>query len=185
VAAGNRLTEEQLAALAPGDTVTIETGSGFGRSRHTTGTVVRTGRFHVVVSVAGPRGGTFIERYSVRYGVRDSGGPAALVATDTDNPATRNLLRRRTQRIDTAYRQWSRRRDDVEALQELRDAISDYMAETLTSSGAATPADLRRGTRPSGTERQGRTFSAEGTRPDSMKASRADRCSRTCLPSLT
>jgi hypothetical protein len=185
VAAGNRLTGEQLAALAPGDTVTIETGSGFGRSRHTTGTVVRTGRFHVVVSVAGPRGGTFIERYSVRYGVRDSGGPAALVATDTDNPATRNLLRRRTQRIDTAYRQWSRRRDDVEALQELRDAISDYMAETLTSSGAATPADLRRGTRPSGTERQGRTFSAEGTRPDSMKASRADRCSRTCLPSLT
>jgi len=185
VAAGNRLTGEQLAALAPGDTVTIETGSGFGRSRHTTGTVVRTGRFHVVVSVAGPRGGTFIERYSVRDGVRDSGGPAALVATDTDNPATRNLLRRRTQRIDTAYRQWSRRRDDVEALQELRDAISDYMAETLTSSGAATPADLRRGTRPSGTERQGRTFSAEGTRPDSMKASRADRCSRTCLPSLT
>jgi len=185
VAAGNRLTGEQLAALAPGDTVTIETGSGFGRSRHTTGTVVRTGPSHVVVSVAGPRGGTFIERYSVRDGVRDSGGPAALVATDTDNPATRNLLRRRTQRIDTAYRQWSRRRDDVEALHELQDAISDYMAETLTSSGAATPADLRRGTRPSGTERQGRTFSAEGTRPDSMKASRADRCSRTCLPSLT
>ena len=137
MAAGNRLTGEQLAALAPGDTVTIETGSDFGRSRHTTGTVVRTGRFHVVVSVAGPRGGTFIERYSVRYGVRDSGGPAALVATDTDNPATRNLLRRRTQRIDTAYRQWSRR-DDVAALRELQDAISDYMAETLTSSGGAT-----------------------------------------------
>jgi len=133
VAAGNRLTGEQLAALAPGDTVTIETGSDFGRSRHTTGTVVRTGPLHVVVSVAGPRGGTFIERYSLRDGLRDSGGPAELVTTDAGNPATRDLLRRRTQRIDTAYRQWSRRRDDVAALQELQDAISDYMAETLTA----------------------------------------------------
>ena len=87
MAAGNRLTGEQLAALAPGDTVTIETGSGFGRSRHTTGTVVRTGGSHVVVSVAGPRGGTFIERYGVRDGLRDS-GRAELVTTDAGNPAT-------------------------------------------------------------------------------------------------
>jgi hypothetical protein len=137
VAAGNRLTRDQLAALAPGDTVTIETGSDFGRSRHTSGTVVRTGPFHVVVSVAGPRGGTFIERYSLRDGLRDS-GRAGLVTTDTDNPATRDLLRRRTQRIDTAYRQWSRRRDDVEALHELQDAINDYMAETLTSTRVPT-----------------------------------------------
>ena len=78
MAAGNRLTREQLAALAPGDTVTIETGSEFGRFRHTTGTVVRTGPFHVVVSVAGPRGRHFIERYSVRDGLRDSGGRAEL-----------------------------------------------------------------------------------------------------------
>jgi hypothetical protein len=137
VAAGNRLTREQLAALAPGDTVTIETGSDFGRSRHTTGTVVRFGPFHVVVCVEGPRGGTFIERYSVRDGLRDSGGRAELVATDTANPATRDLLRRRTQRIDTAYRRWSRRRDDVEALRELQDAISDHMAETPTSCNAS------------------------------------------------
>jgi hypothetical protein len=133
VAAGNRLTGEQLAALTAGDTVTIETGSDLGRSRHTTGTVVRTGPFHVVVSVAGPRGGTFIERYSVRDGHRDGGGRAELVATDTGNPATRDLLRRRTRRIDIAYRQWSRRRADVQALRELQDAISDYMAQTLTS----------------------------------------------------
>jgi hypothetical protein len=113
--------------------VTIETGSDFGRSRQTTGTVVRTGPSHVVVSVAGPRGGTFIERYGVRDGRRDSGGPDHLVATDTDNPATRDLLRRRTQRIDTAYRRWSRRRADVAALRELQVAISDYMAQTLTS----------------------------------------------------
>jgi hypothetical protein len=124
VAAGNRLTREQLAALAPGDKVTIETGSDFGRSRHTTGTVVRTGPSHVVVSVEGPRGGTFIERYGVRDGLRDS-GRAELVTTDADTPATRDLLRRRTQRIDTAYRQWSRHRADVEALRQLQDAISD------------------------------------------------------------
>jgi hypothetical protein len=74
VAAGNRLTREQLAALAPGDTVTIETGSDLGRLRHTTSTVVRTGPSHVVVSVAGLRGGTFIERYSLRDGLRDGGG---------------------------------------------------------------------------------------------------------------
>ena len=138
MAAGYRLTREQIAALAPGDTVTIETGGGFGRLRHTTGTVVRTGPSHVVVSVAGHRGGSFIERYSVRDALRDSGGPAELVSTDTDNPATRDLLRRRTQRIDTAYRQWSRRRADAAALRELQDAISDYIAETLTSSGGAT-----------------------------------------------
>ena len=80
MAAGNRLTKEQIAALAPGDTVTIETGSGFGRFRHTSGTVVRTGPSHVVVSVEGPRGGTFIERYSLRDGVRVGGvGRAELV----------------------------------------------------------------------------------------------------------
>ena len=81
---------------------------------------------------------TFIERYSLRDGLRDSGGRAELVTPDADNPATRDLLRRRTQRIDTAYRQWSRRRDDVAALQDLQDAISDYMAETLTASGVDT-----------------------------------------------
>ena len=87
MAAGNRLTREQLAALAPGDTVTIETGSDLGRSRHTPGTVVRTGPFHVVVRVEGPRGGSFIERYSLRDGLRDS-GRAELVTTDAGNPAT-------------------------------------------------------------------------------------------------
>ena len=137
MAAGNRLTTEQLAALAVGDTVTIETGSDLGRSRHTSGTVVRTGPSHVVVSVAGARGGSFIERYSLRDGLRDS-GRAELVTTDAGNPATRDLLRRRAQRIDTAYRRWSRRRDDVAALRELQDALSDYMTETLTSSGVAT-----------------------------------------------
>jgi len=133
VAAENRLTSDQLVALAPGDTVTIESGAESSRRRYASGTVVRVSPTHVVVRVEGPRGGTFVERYSLRDGLRDGGGRAELVTADSDDPATRDLLRRRTQRIDTAYRQWSRRRADVEALRELQDAISDYMAETLTS----------------------------------------------------
>jgi hypothetical protein len=49
-----------------------------------------------------------------------------------DDPATRNLLRIRTRRIDAAYRQWSRRRSDVDALRELQGAISEYLADALT-----------------------------------------------------
>jgi hypothetical protein len=41
VAADNRLTAEQLAALAPGDVVTIECAGHFQRPRRTVGTVVR------------------------------------------------------------------------------------------------------------------------------------------------
>ena len=129
---GNRLTAEQLEALAPGDTVTIESGAEFGRSRHTTGTVTRIGPTHVVVSVQAARGGTYIERYSLRDAIRDGGGRAELVTSDVDNPATRDLLRRRTQGIDSLYRRWSRNRADVDALRELQDAISDYLQETLT-----------------------------------------------------
>jgi hypothetical protein len=36
-----RLTAEQLAALEPGDTVTIESEASFGRPRHATGTIAR------------------------------------------------------------------------------------------------------------------------------------------------
>jgi hypothetical protein len=129
----NRLTADQIAALAPGDTVTIESGAEFGRSRHTTGTVVRVGPAHVVVSCSGPRGGRFIEQYRRRDGVREGGGRAELVDADVDDPAARDLLRRRTQRIDRLYRQWSRRRADVDALRELQDAISAYLDEALTS----------------------------------------------------
>jgi hypothetical protein len=130
VSAENRLTVYQLLALAPGDTVTIESGADFSRPRHSAGTVVRIGLSHVVVRVEGPRGGTYIEHYSLRHGLLEGRGRRAeLVAPDTDNPATRDLLRRRTQRIDNAYRQWSRRRADVEALRELRDAINDQLQE--------------------------------------------------------
>jgi hypothetical protein len=133
VSAENRLTAEQLAALTPGETVTVESRAEFGRRRHATATVVRVNASQVVVCCEGPRGGKFVEQYRLRDGVRAAGGHAELVNVDVGDPAARDHLRRRTQRIDTAYRQWSRRRADVDALRELQDAISDYMAEALTS----------------------------------------------------
>jgi hypothetical protein len=90
---------------------------------------VRVNASHIVVSCEGPRDGKFVELYGLRDGVRRGGGHAELVNPDGDDPATRDHLRRRTQRIDAAYRQWSRHRADVDALRELQDAISDYMAE--------------------------------------------------------
>lgn len=125
----NRLTADQIAALVPGDTVTIESGAEFGRSRHTTGTVVRVGTSHVVVSCNGPRGGTFIEHYGLRDGIRAGGGRAELVNPDGAAPPARDLVRRRTQRIDVLYQQWSRRRADVEALRQLHDAIGNYLKD--------------------------------------------------------
>ena len=127
----NRLTADQIAALAPGDTVTIESGAEFGRSRYTTGTVVRVGASHVVVSCKGPRGGTFVERYGLRDGIREGGGRAELINPGGDDPPARDLLRRRTQRIDVLYGEWSRRRADVEALRRLHEAIGDYLEEPL------------------------------------------------------
>ena len=80
----------------------------------------------------GPRGGRFVEQYRLLDGVRAGGGHAELVNLHVDDPVARDHLRRRTQRIDTAYRQWSRHRADVDALREPQDAIGDYMAEALT-----------------------------------------------------
>ena len=51
MAAHNRLTADQIAALAPGDTVTIESAADFAL-----GTVVRVAGPHIVVTCKGPRG---------------------------------------------------------------------------------------------------------------------------------
>ena len=133
MSAENRLSAEQLAALKPGETVTVESGAEFGRRRCATATVVRVNGSHVVVSCEGPRGGKFVELYGLRDGVRRGGGHAELVDVDVDDPAAREHLRRRTQRIDTAYRQWIRRRADVDALRELHDAVSEALDEHLAA----------------------------------------------------
>ena len=131
--AENRLSAEQLAALKPGETVTVESGAEFGRRRCATATVVRVNGSHVVVSCEGPRGGTFGALSGLRAGGRRGGGHAARVAVAVDDPAAREHLRRRTQRIDTAYRQWIRRRADVDALRELHDPVSEALDEHLAA----------------------------------------------------
>ena len=84
MSAENRLSAEQLAALKPGETVTVESGAEFGRRRYATATVVRVNGSHVVVWCEGPRGGKFVEHYGLRDGVRRGGGHAELVNVDVD-----------------------------------------------------------------------------------------------------
>jgi hypothetical protein len=127
VSVENRLTADQLAALSPGDAVTIESGAEFGRRRYATATVVRLLGSHIVVKCEGPRGGTFVERYGRQDGLRDGDGRAELIDASIEGPAAQDL-RRRTQRIDALYREWSRRRSDDEALRQLHNAIGDYLS---------------------------------------------------------
>ena len=60
MAAHNRLTADQIAALEPGDTVTIESAADFGRPRHAVGTIVRVAGTHIVVSCKSPRGVRYV-----------------------------------------------------------------------------------------------------------------------------
>lgn len=126
MAVENRLTPEQLAALTPGDVVTVESGPDFGRRRHTSATVVRIDGSAIVVRCDGARGGTFVERYGLRDGLRiGRGNRAELVtgephATAAPDPAAR---------IDAAYRAWARNRSDVEALRALQAAVTERLGE--------------------------------------------------------
>jgi hypothetical protein len=89
VQAGTRPTADQLAALAEGDPVTVESGAEFSRTRHTTGTVVRVGDSQILVKLPGPRGVTYVERYGRRDGWRiGRGNRAALVSLEAADPAT-------------------------------------------------------------------------------------------------
>ena len=59
--------------------------------------------------------------------MREGGGRAELLSPSEDTAPARQ----RTQRIDAAYRQWSRHRSDEKALRHLRDAITDYLDQAL------------------------------------------------------
>jgi hypothetical protein len=81
VSAENRLTAEQLAALTTGDTVTLESGAEFSRRHYRTGRVVRIDPSHIVINTKGPRGGSFIECYGRRDGIRVGGLGRAELST--------------------------------------------------------------------------------------------------------
>lgn len=129
VHAGARLTADQLAALAPGDAVVIESGTDVGRLRHSSGVVVRVRDYQLTVKTTGVRGGVYIERFSRQNGYQlGSGRRAMLVAVEADESAVaRADDRDQRPRIDALWRRWSRDRDDVEAQRELHAALGDRL----------------------------------------------------------
>jgi hypothetical protein len=132
MAAETRLTAEQLAALAPGDTVCIETSGDFRRPHLRPGSVVRLEGSCIVVGSRSARGVPYVDRYR-RDGVRIGGGRhAELVNGDPAAPATGH--RPASLRVDVAYRAWARDRDDVGKLRELQAAVGELLAEDLTPS---------------------------------------------------
>ncbi|SFU08554.1 hypothetical protein SAMN05660657_05535 [Geodermatophilus amargosae] len=117
----NRLTDDQLATLSPGDSVVIESG----RPRHSTGTVVRAEGPHIAVSVRSPRGAAYVEQYRRRDGSRIGGRiPAKLINADAPVPQE---AQRRTRHIDSLFRDWARHRTDVNRLRALHDAIGECL----------------------------------------------------------
>ncbi len=129
MAVENRLTAEQLAALSPGDTVAIESSTGVGRPRTTTGTVVRVGGSHVVVKVRNGRG-CYAERFRLRDGVRVGGLTRAELVDPQTSGAVVQEARRRFQPVDNAYREWARNRADVDKLRALQDAIEQCLTDS-------------------------------------------------------
>ncbi|MGY1692003.1 hypothetical protein [Geodermatophilus sp. SYSU D01105] len=124
----NRLTADQLAALEPGDTVTIESEVSIGRPRHAAGTVARVTGPDILVNVKSRRGLTHQERYRRRDGTRIGGvSRAELVNADDIERGATPVERQQVQRIHGLYRTWIRNRGDVEALRELHAAIGDYL----------------------------------------------------------
>ncbi len=129
MAAEDRLTAEQLAALEPGDPVVVESArNGFGRPHHAAGTVLRVTPSRVAVRVQDRRGAVYVEEFRVRDGLRDCGrsAPAYLIAADAAEPVQRDV-RRRSQRVDAAYREWARHREDPERLRALQAVIEDFL----------------------------------------------------------
>jgi hypothetical protein len=128
VAADNRLSDEQLAALVPGDVVAIEISADFQKPRYSIGTVVRLEGSCIVVSWRSPRGVPYVHRYELRNGVRIGGGHhAQLVRPETPETAPTDDATKRLRRIDALYREWSGDRADVERLRQLQAAISDCL----------------------------------------------------------
>ena len=64
-----------------------------------------------------------MERYSRRDGIRVGGLSRAEVISPESSEATSTEARRRTRRIDTLYREWTRNRTDADRLRRLYAAV--------------------------------------------------------------
>ncbi len=123
----NRLTAEQLAALEPGDTVTIESEVSLGRPRHATGTVARVTGSDILVKVPSRHGAPHQERYRRQDGIRVDGvSHAELVKADSAESARTPGEHRQVQLIHGLYRAWNRNHGDVDTLRQLHAAIGDH-----------------------------------------------------------
>ncbi len=131
MAAENRLTADQIAALAPGDTVTIESAADSGRPSHAVGTVVRLAGRHIVVSCKSPRGVRYVHHFARRDGVRIGGGHRAELVNTLAVDAVPTGQRQKMLQIDALFREWTRQRADVDKLRRLRDVISECLDESL------------------------------------------------------
>ena len=134
MSAENRLSPDQLAASAPGDAVTIESGVDSGRSRYACGTVIRRTATHLVIRSTTRHGGVYQEQYRLRDGIRDGGGGRAelvnLPAFDTVSTGRRQQLLG----VDALFREWARDRTDVDKLRRLHHLIGECLDEEGTRS---------------------------------------------------
>ena len=129
MAADNRLTGKELAALSPGDAVTIETSGDFRRPRYSAGAVVRLAGSCIVVSCRSARGVPYVHQFDRRTGGRIGGGAVAQLVTvegADDTEQDRQLAQ-----VEAASREWARHRTDVDKLRRLRDAVSECLDESL------------------------------------------------------
>jgi hypothetical protein len=133
VSAVNRLTGEQLADLAPGDPVVVETGGDFRRPQQSSGTVVRVSGAHIVVSVRSARGVPYVHQFGRRDGVCTAGARRSELVNPDGLPADAPSEQRwHAARIDALYREWKRSRDG-ETLRQLHAAIGEHLAVELVS----------------------------------------------------
>jgi hypothetical protein len=133
VAAENRLSADQLAALVPGDSVVIETSGDFRRPKLSSGIVVRIEGSRLVVLTRSPRGVSYVTQFGRCEGVSVGGGRRAeLVNGEMVAPGIPRD-RREQMRVDAAYRAWARNRGDLSKLRDLQFAISGVLESSLAA----------------------------------------------------
>ena len=129
MSAENRLSPHQLAALALGDSVTIESGADSGRPRYASGTVIRRTATHLVIRCTTKHGGVYQEQYRLRDGTRDGGGGRAELVSLPALDIVSTEQRQQLLRVDALFREWARDRTDVDKLRRLHDAIGECLQE--------------------------------------------------------